>query len=99
MFCWSDLDAITLLSLAMEMGVRVPEDLAVIGYDNSSTAALGLVNLASIDQSGRELGQVATRALISRIEGRGAAEHILQIPSLVSRNSLAGSEDTKQGRR
>lgn len=90
-FCWSDLDAITLLSLAMEMGVRVPEDLAVIGYDNSSTAALGLVNLASIDQSGRELGQVATRALISRIEGRTASEHILQIPSLVSRSSLTRS--------
>ncbi|MBX5182005.1 LacI family DNA-binding transcriptional regulator [Rhizobium sp. NZLR5] len=93
-FCWSDLDAITLLSLAMEMGVRVPEDLAVIGYDNSTTAALGLVNLASIDQSGRELGQVATQALISRIEGRTASEHILQTPSLVSRNSLARS-DTK----
>ncbi|MFB2607525.1 substrate-binding domain-containing protein, partial [Rhizobium phaseoli] len=90
-FCWSDLDAITLLSLAMEMGVRVPEDLAVIGYDNSSTAALGLVNLASIDQSGRELGQVATRTLISRIEGRTSAEHIFQIPSLVGRSSLIRS--------
>lgn len=94
-FCWSDLDAITLLSLAMEMGVRVPEDLAVVGYDNSSTAALGLVNLASIDQSGRELGQIATRALISRIEGRTASEHILQVPSLVSRNSLTPFKDTK----
>ncbi|MGO8477578.1 hypothetical protein ACC739_37190, partial [Rhizobium ruizarguesonis] len=44
----------------LEMRARVaiwpsslPEDLAVIGYDNSSTEALGLVNLASIDQSGR----------------------------------------------
>ncbi|MGO7815511.1 substrate-binding domain-containing protein, partial [Rhizobium ruizarguesonis] len=79
--CWSDLDAITLLSLAMERGVRVPEDRAVIGYDNSSTAARGLVNLASIDQSGRELGQSATRALISRRERRTASEHIFQTPS------------------
>jgi len=65
-----------------------PEDLAVIGYDNSSTAALGLVNLASIDQSGRELGQTATRTLLSRIEGRSEAVHILQMPSLVARRSL-----------
>jgi LacI family transcriptional regulator len=98
-FCWSDLDAITLLSLSAEMGVRVPDELAIIGYDNSPTAGLGLVNLASIDQSGRELGQVATRTLISRIEGRTEARHILQMPSLVSRNSMTrsgNSADTEQ---
>ncbi|TCU07830.1 LacI family DNA-binding transcriptional regulator [Rhizobium sullae] len=88
-FCWSDLDAITLLSTASEMGVRIPEDLAMIGYDNSATAALSLVNLASIDQSGRELGEAATRALLSRIEGRSEPEHLLLMPSLVSRKSLA----------
>ncbi|PKA43563.1 LacI family transcriptional regulator [Rhizobium sullae] len=87
-FCWSDLDAITLLSTAAEMGVRIPEDLAMIGYDNSATAALSLINLASIDQSGRELGEAATQALLSRIEGRSEAEHLLLMPSLVSRKSL-----------
>jgi LacI family transcriptional regulator len=89
-FCWSDIDAIVVISMAVEMGVRVPEDLAVVGYDNSSIAALGLVNLASIDQSGRELGQTATRTLLSRIEGRDKAMHILQTPSLVTRRSLMG---------
>lgn len=88
-FCWSDLDAITVLTMAGEMGVRVPEDLAIVGYDNSSVAALGLVNLASIDQSGRELGQAAAHALLTRIEGRHQPEHILQAPSLVRRRSLA----------
>ncbi|MBB3609243.1 LacI family DNA-binding transcriptional regulator [Rhizobium sp. BK602] len=87
-FCWSDLDAITVLSMASEVGVRVPEELAVVGYDNSSVAALGLVNLASIDQSGRELGQAATRALLTRIEGRRQPEHVLLSPSLVRRRSL-----------
>lgn len=90
-FCWSDLDAITLLSAAAEMGVRVPEDLAVVGYDNSTTAALSLVNLASIDQSGRELGEAATRTLLSRIEGRSEPEHLLLMPSLVNRKSLMSS--------
>jgi len=87
-FCWSDIDAVTILSLAAELRIRVPEDLAVVGYDNSPTSALSLVNLASIDQSGKQLGETATRTLLSRIEGRTAATHILMEPSLVRRASL-----------
>jgi LacI family transcriptional regulator len=88
-FCWSDLDAITLLSMAAELGIRVPEDLAVVGYDNSAPAGLSLVNLASIDQSGKSLGEAATQTLLSRIEGRSTPVHLLQAPSLARRNSLS----------
>ncbi|UJW77089.1 LacI family DNA-binding transcriptional regulator [Rhizobium sp. SL42] len=87
-FCWSDLDAITLLNMASEMKVRVPEDLAVIGYDNSPTAALSLVDLASIDQSGRALGVLATETLLSRIEGRVQPMALKTNPILVARRSL-----------
>lgn len=87
-FCWSDLDAVTLLSIAIDMDIRVPDDLAVVGYDNSAIAGLSLVNLSSIDQSGKDLGETAIRTLLSRIEGRDTPLHLLLAPHMVVRKSL-----------
>lgn len=88
LFVWSDLDGIPLLNLARQMGLRVPEDLALIAYDNSPVAALPLIDLASMDQSGHRLGQLAAEALFSRIGGRTVAEHVLIEPSLTIRSSF-----------
>jgi LacI family transcriptional regulator len=87
-FCWSDLDALPLRGLAHQVGLRVPEDLAIVGYDNSPMCASPLVNLASIDQSGRELGASAAQALLSRLAGRRDPLRILVEPRLVVRPSL-----------
>lgn len=91
-FCWSDLDAVTLLNLAAEMNIRVPEDLAVIGYDNSPVAGLSLINLSSIDQSGRALGVIATETLMSRIKGRQEPVARTTPPRLIARRSLSHAE-------
>ncbi|MCX7646668.1 MAG: LacI family transcriptional regulator [Rhodobacteraceae bacterium] len=87
-FCWSDLDAVPLRNLAWQMGLRVPEDLAIIGYDNNPVAALPMIGLASIDQDGPRMGRLAAEALLSRIAGRRQAEHVLVPPSLVLRGSV-----------
>lgn len=87
LFCWSDLDAIPLLSEANRMGLRVPADLALIGYDNSPMAALSMVGLSSVDQNGPRLGKLAAEALFTRMNGRTVAEHLLIEPTLVMRNS------------
>lgn len=87
-FVWSDLDAIHILNAAKMAGVRVPEDLAIVGYDNSPVAALPLVGLSSMDQGPLGLGALATRTLLSRIDGRTGAEHILTEPTLVRRGSF-----------
>jgi LacI family transcriptional regulator len=88
LFCWSDIDAIRVLEAANILGIRVPDQLAVIGYDNSSLAKMDFINLASIDQSGKRIGSVAADALRTRIQGRSAAEHVLIEPTLISRKSL-----------
>lgn len=88
LFCWSDLDAIPLVNMAHQMGVRVPQDLAIVGYDNSPVAALPLINLASVDQSGVRLGRLAAEALLRRVNGRKGTEHILIEPELIARGSL-----------
>lgn len=85
--CWSDLDAIPLLGEAYRLGIRIPQDLAVIGYDNSPVAGLPMVELASVDQDGPRLGKLAAEALFTRMNGRSVAEHILIQPTLILRNS------------
>jgi LacI family transcriptional regulator len=91
--CWSDLTAVPLLGIAFEQGLRVPCDLAVVGYDNSSVAALPQVALSSIDQSGPELGARAAQVLLERVTGRREPRHLLVEPRLIRRGSTGGPID------
>jgi LacI family transcriptional regulator len=87
-FCWSDLDAIPILGEAFRRGIRVPRDLAIVGFDNSPVAALPMVGLASVDQDGPRIGRLAAEALFSRMAGRKVAEHVQIEPVFVCRGSL-----------
>ncbi len=86
-FCWTDFVALEVLSVARELGLSVPGDLAVVGYDNTGYCDLAQNALTSIDQSGQVLGLQAARLLIERIKGREQAEHFLVTPRLVARGS------------
>jgi LacI family transcriptional regulator len=86
-FCWTDYVALEVLSVARELGLSVPGDLAVVGYDNTSYCDLAQNALTSIDQSGQVLGLQSARLLIERIKGRSAAEHFVIPPRLVGRTS------------
>ncbi|PIO98681.1 LacI family DNA-binding transcriptional regulator [Pleomorphomonas carboxyditropha] len=81
-FCWTDLVAFTLMAEALRLGLRIPEDLSVIGYDNSRLAALPQLSLTSVDQSGHRLGSEAMKLLIERIEGRREERHFVLPPRL-----------------
>jgi LacI family transcriptional regulator len=89
-FCWTDFIALEVLSVARELGLSVPGDLAVVGYDNTSYCDLAQNALTSIDQSGQVLGLQAARLLIERIKGRELAEHFVVTPRLVARASSSG---------
>lgn len=86
-FCWTDSVAITLMAEAAKLGVRIPDDLSVIGYDNTRLAALPQLSLTSVDQAGHQLGSEATKLLIERIEGRQTDRHITLPPHLDIRKS------------
>jgi LacI family transcriptional regulator len=88
-FCWTDFIALEVLSVARELGLSVPGDLAVVGYDNTSWCDLAQNALTSIDQSGQVIGLQAARLLIERIQGRQQAEHFMVTPRLVARASSA----------
>ena len=87
LFCWSDIHAVEMLNLARARGIAVPEQIAIVGFDNTPAAGLPLIGLSSIDQKGPELGRIAAAALLSRIDGRTLAEHKLVQPHFVKRSS------------
>jgi LacI family transcriptional regulator len=88
-FCWTDLMAFEAISVATELGLSIPQDIAIIGYDNTVFCEFAQNRLTSIDQSGEVLGLQATRLLIERIDGRTHSEHFVVTPRVVARASSA----------
>jgi len=87
-FAGNDLSALGALDVIEESGFAVPDDISLVGYDNTYVGALRHIGLTSIDQHRDELGELAVSALIERIEGtRSEAMHVVIPPSLVVRST------------
>ncbi|MET0134861.1 MAG: LacI family DNA-binding transcriptional regulator [Kibdelosporangium sp.] len=84
----NDFNAVGAISALEEAGLRVPEDISVIGYDNTSLAGLRHVSLTTIDQPRHEMGRLAGQALLQRVRGeRTRPSRQLLHPSLVVRST------------
>ena len=91
-FCWTDFIALEVISVATELGLRVPQDVGIVGYDNTMYCDFAQNSLTSIDQSGELLGLQASRLVIERINGRTDVEHFVVPPRLVARRSSSRKE-------
>ncbi|WP_238011697.1 LacI family DNA-binding transcriptional regulator [Dactylosporangium sp. AC04546] len=89
-FAGADVAAIGVLNAVHEAGLRIPEDLSVAGYDNTTVAAMGPISLTSVDQDGHLMGANAARLLLERIERKRDRSVLLSFsPTLVPRRSTA----------
>ncbi|ROQ17665.1 MULTISPECIES: LacI family DNA-binding transcriptional regulator [unclassified Curtobacterium] len=89
-FAANDVMALGALSELAERGLRVPEDVSVIGYDDTPVAATRYVGLTSIDDRSVEIGRGAGERLLARIADPGlAATESLVEPRLVARRTTA----------
>ena len=71
-------------------GSRIPEDLSVISFDNSSLADLPGISLTSVDHPGQYMGELAVQILLERLlnPGVGSTTMSLIAPRLVERGSV-----------
>jgi LacI family transcriptional regulator len=86
-FAANDLSAIRVLDIAAELGIRVPQDLSVIGFDNVPEAASATPQLTTIAQPLREMGARALHILLDLLGGGQDAGNIHLPAALVVRAS------------
>ena len=78
-FCINDEVAVYCMQIAKSAGFKIPEQISVCGFTNSYITEVTDPTLTSVDQHGSEMGKVAARLLINRIEGKETK------PGIVSR--------------
>ena len=87
-FCLNDLVALGLLQQAIGSGTRVPEKLAIVGYDDIDFAAAAAVPLTSVRQPRQELGRRAAALVLEEATHPGHThQQVLFTPELVARQS------------
>lgn len=92
-FATNDLVALGALQELSRSGVKVPEDVALMGYDDIEFAASATVPITSVRQPAREMGRRATELLCATIENPEApAEHPTFTPELIARESTLGDQ-------
>jgi LacI family transcriptional regulator len=85
-FAANDDTALGVLDAVHQASLDVPDDISVVGYDNTSIAALGHISLTSVHQPRTEIGAATTRALLERMERpQRPARRIVLPPRLVPR--------------
>jgi DNA-binding LacI/PurR family transcriptional regulator len=90
-FCASDLMAVAALGVLQAAGRHVPDDVAVVGYDDSPIATTTRPALTSVRQPIEEMGREMVHLLAGGIEQNGrVARHIVLATELIARASSAG---------
>ncbi len=88
--CFSDLQAFGVLKACVQYGIRVPQDLAVVGYADLPQSDWLKVSLTTIRQPQAELGRRAAEMLLEAIRKPGYSEQVTLPVELVVRESTAG---------
>lgn len=99
-FAANDLLALGVIqALVMTGSLRVPADIALVGYDDIDFAGAAVVPLSSVRQPAAEIGSTAVKLLMSEADGGGRTEQIVFQPTLIARASTLGHEDTRGNER
>lgn len=90
LFAYNDISALGAIRAFQEAGLRVPEDISVVGFDDIQGAAFSSPTLTTVRQPLAHMGSLAAETLLARLEGdKECSPEILIEPELVVRNSTA----------
>lgn len=98
-FCANDLVALGAMQVVLDGGFRVPDDLAIVGYDDIDLATTASVPLTTIRQPRFELGRVAATLLLDEVsnDGHSHQDIVLDAELVVRESSLVTSRRISAG--
>ena len=89
-FAANDMIAFGVLAAIQEAGVKCPDEISVMGFDNQDLAEMLNPPLASVHQPGYQMGATAARILLDRVTGRSkGVKHVVLETELKIRASVA----------
>jgi LacI family transcriptional regulator len=99
--CYNDLLALGFMREARALGVRVPADISVTGFDNIVYGDYASPGLTTVDMQSERMGEEGTRLLLRRIAGEALGEdgHLKLQPQLIVRESTADRVPLSPGKR
>lgn len=80
LFCTNDTIAIGAMKAALRAGLRIPEDIAIVGFDDSEISRLVEPELTTVRVDKTAMGRIAAECLVAQIEGDAPQKQILQTP-------------------
>jgi DNA-binding LacI/PurR family transcriptional regulator len=89
LFAYNDISAIGSIRAFQDAGLRIPEDVSVVGFDDISIAVHNNPSLTTVRQPLEKMGEIAAQALLKRIEGHDWKSEIAVEPELVVRSSTS----------
>lgn len=95
LFAFDDASAIGAIRAFLDAGLRVPEDVSVVGFDDIQSAAFVNPRLTTVRQPLREMGRIAARVVLGRVESTGPAEDAFVVlePQLIVRDSTGPAKE------
>lgn len=87
-FATNDYIAMGAIRAIKQYGLRIPDDLSIIGFDDIPAASYSMPSLTTIHQPQREMGKLAAEIILNKLEMRkSSTKHILLEPKLIVRES------------
>lgn len=87
--CVNDMVAVGALHTATKMGVKVPEDISITGFDNTFLTKCVTPEITTVDLQPKKLGRTAVETIIGHLEGKAVPKETVIGTQLVMRNSCA----------
>jgi DNA-binding LacI/PurR family transcriptional regulator len=87
-FAPNDASALGAMEVIDDAGLRIPDDISLVGFDNLTMAGLHRIALTTVGQPRTDLGKEAVHLVLERLdENRQSARHIIVAPTLVVRST------------
>jgi LacI family transcriptional regulator len=87
--CFNDVSAMGSIRALHEAGLRVPQDVSILGFDDIQSAEFQVPSLTTIRQPLQEMGSIAARMLLKKLHNEATPDLIHVDPGLVVRESTA----------